>query len=61
MMSTKTVHNLMIVCELLPALPSQVAELEKEMKLKQLKLKEVQRELETEKALSSKLYDDVSQ
>lgn len=38
----------------------QVSELEKELKLKQLSLKDIQKQLDTEKALSSKLYDDVS-
>ena len=37
-----------------------VSELEKDVKLKELKLKEVEKDLDTEKALSSKLYDDVS-
>jgi len=37
-----------------------VSELEKELKLKQLSLKDIQKQLDTEKALSSKLYDDVS-
>ena len=37
----------------------QVSELEKNLKLHQLRLKEVEHSLETERALSSKLYDDV--
>ena len=37
----------------------QVSELEKNLKLRQLRLKGVEHELETERALSSKLYDDV--
>ena len=38
----------------------QVSELEKEVKLKQLSLKDIQNQLDTERSLSSKLYDDVS-
>ncbi len=38
-----------------------MSELEKEIKLKQLKLKDVKKDLDTEKTLASKLYDDVSQ
>ena len=37
----------------------QVSDLEREVKLKQLSLKDLQKELDTEKALTSKLYDDV--
>ena len=38
-----------------------MSELEKELRLKQLSHKEAQKGLDLEKALSSKLYDDVSQ
>lgn len=37
----------------------QVSDLEREVKLKQLSLKDLQKELDTEKALTSKLYDNV--
>ena len=36
-----------------------VSELEKDGRLRQLELRETKKELETEKALASKLYDDV--
>ena len=38
---------------------NKVLEVEKEMRLKALALREVQRELITEKAVSSKFYDEV--
>ena len=47
----------MLIPLLYPVL--QVSDLEREVKLKQLSLKELQKELDTEKALTSKLYDDV--
>ena len=37
-----------------------VSQLEKESRLRGLELREVQKDLKTEKSLSSKLYDDVS-
>lgn len=37
----------------------QVFQLEKDVKLKEISLKEAQKDLETEKAFSSKIYDDV--
>ena len=37
-----------------------VSELERESRLRGLELKEAKKELETEKSLASKLYDDVS-
>ncbi len=42
-------------------LPAQVLAAEKELMLAELNLKEVRKELDTEKACYSKSYDDVSQ
>ena len=59
---TVSLVDLQSVCKtLVPLLYPvlQVSDLEREVKLKQLSLKELQKELDTEKALTSKLYDNV--
>ncbi len=47
--------------ELATKYSNKVLEVEKEMRLKSLALRDVQKELITEKAVSSKFYDEVSQ